>query len=100
MKIDEDCGVVASVERWEVIKAARFSVGLAGRDRSPAEIADDFRHQSGERVSRAARPAADQFLIQPHTRVGRRSADCAAAGDEPRTMIAGYHWFTDWGRDR
>jgi glycogen debranching enzyme len=23
----------------------------------------------------------------------------AAAGDEVRTVIAGYHWFTDWGRD-
>ena len=23
----------------------------------------------------------------------------AAAGDEGRTVIAGYHWFTDWGRD-
>jgi predicted glycogen debranching enzyme len=22
-----------------------------------------------------------------------------AEGDEPRTVIAGYHWFTDWGRD-
>jgi predicted glycogen debranching enzyme len=22
-----------------------------------------------------------------------------AAGVEPRTVIAGYHWFTDWGRD-
>src|SRR5207253_205193 len=22
-----------------------------------------------------------------------------AAGDEVRTVIAGYHWFTDWGRD-
>jgi predicted glycogen debranching enzyme len=22
-----------------------------------------------------------------------------AAGDEARTVIAGYHWFTDWGRD-
>ena len=23
----------------------------------------------------------------------------AAGGDEVRTVIAGYHWFTDWGRD-
>ena len=23
----------------------------------------------------------------------------SAAGDEVRTVIAGYHWFTDWGRD-
>ena len=22
-----------------------------------------------------------------------------AAGEEVRTVIAGYHWFTDWGRD-
>src|SRR6185295_9011485 len=23
----------------------------------------------------------------------------AASGEELRTVIAGYHWFTDWGRD-
>ena len=22
-----------------------------------------------------------------------------ASGDDARTVIAGYHWFTDWGRD-
>jgi predicted glycogen debranching enzyme len=42
--------------------------------------------------------AADQFLIAP---VGRSEevARARAAGDEARTVIAGYHWFTDWGRD-
>ena len=42
--------------------------------------------------------AADQFLIAP---VGRAedAARARAAGDEPRSVIAGYHWFTDWGRD-
>ena len=42
--------------------------------------------------------AADQFLITP---VGRAedAARARAAGDEPLTVIAGYHWFTDWGRD-
>ncbi len=42
--------------------------------------------------------AADQFIIVPAT----RAADLAraiAAGDDARTVIAGYHWFTDWGRD-
>ena len=42
--------------------------------------------------------AADQFLISP---VGR-TADTVQArsiGDESPTVIAGYHWFTDWGRD-
>ena len=42
--------------------------------------------------------AADQFLIMP---VGRAedAARMQASGDEVRTVIAGYHWFTDWGRD-
>jgi predicted glycogen debranching enzyme len=42
--------------------------------------------------------AADQFLIEP---VGRTedAARARATGDQIRTVIAGYHWFTDWGRD-
>lgn len=42
--------------------------------------------------------AADQFIITPTT----RSEDVIrqqAAGEEVRTIIAGYPWFTDWGRD-
>src|SRR5262249_39605773 len=27
------------------------------------------------------------------------AARARAAGGEVRTVIAGYHWFTDWGRD-
>ena len=42
--------------------------------------------------------AADQFLITP---IGRSedAARAKASGDELRSVIAGYHWFTDWGRD-
>ena len=42
--------------------------------------------------------AADQFLITPAGRA-EDAARAHAAGDEARTVIAGYHWFTDWGRD-
>ncbi len=42
--------------------------------------------------------AADQFLITPVGRV-EDAARARAAGDEIRSVIAGYHWFTDWGRD-
>ena len=42
--------------------------------------------------------AADQFIIRPAGRV-EDTARARAAGDEVRTIIAGYHWFTDWGRD-
>ena len=42
--------------------------------------------------------AADQFIITPAGRV-EDAARARAPGDEVRTVIAGYHWFTDWGRD-
>jgi predicted glycogen debranching enzyme len=42
--------------------------------------------------------AADQFIIAPAGRTGE-IARAHAYGDEVRTVIAGYHWFTDWGRD-
>ena len=42
--------------------------------------------------------AADQFVIKP---AGRKedAARAQAAGYELHSVIAGYHWFTDWGRD-
>lgn len=42
--------------------------------------------------------AADQFIITPAGRY-EEAARARATGDEVRTVIAGYHWFTDWGRD-
>jgi predicted glycogen debranching enzyme len=42
--------------------------------------------------------AADQFVIEPATRAAEATR-ARAAGDDARSVIAGYHWFTDWGRD-
>jgi len=42
--------------------------------------------------------AADQFVIEPTTRLPDE-VRAHASGDEVRSVIAGYHWFTDWGRD-
>jgi predicted glycogen debranching enzyme len=94
----ENCGLVASVEGWPVVHALSFDDCLGAemerRERllaiAGAAVKDEF---SGQLVL-----AADQFLVRPYA----RSADEArarATGDEPRTVIAGYHWFTDWGRD-
>ena len=98
LHIDEDAGIVASVERWEIIKALTFA------NANEAEIERRQRLLSiasvnPEKIFPAQLAlAADQFLIHPHTRVADE-ARVRAAGDEPRTVIAGYHWFTDWGRD-
>jgi predicted glycogen debranching enzyme len=42
--------------------------------------------------------AADQFLVVPAARVAATTR-ARAQGAAMRTVIAGYHWFTDWGRD-
>ena len=42
--------------------------------------------------------SADSFIFVPAGRVADQMR-ARAEGDEVRTVIAGYHWFTDWGRD-
>jgi predicted glycogen debranching enzyme len=42
--------------------------------------------------------AADQFIITPSGR-SEEIKRARAVGDEIKSIIAGYHWFTDWGRD-
>jgi predicted glycogen debranching enzyme len=94
----EDATIVASTESWDIMSAL-----------SPKE-AWDAEHDRRRRLLLEAHPgprdetcdeliwAADQFIIRP---VGRQedTARARAAGNEIRTIIAGYHWFTDWGRD-
>src|SRR5439155_567761 len=42
--------------------------------------------------------AADQFIILPGSRP-EENVLASISGEEVRTIVAGYHWFTDWGRD-
>ncbi len=90
--------LVASAEPWEAMDAldpeAALRTELTRRRRLHAVA------HPGARTGPAAELvlAADQFVVAPAGRV----ADAAlirATGDEARTIIAGYHWFTDWGRD-
>jgi predicted glycogen debranching enzyme len=89
---------IASTEEWYTITALDADAAFTTeRDRLRRLIhnADPRAHQSpaAELVL-----AADQFIIVPAGRV-RDAARARAAGDELRSVIAGYHWFTDWGRD-
>ncbi len=95
---DREVVLSGSTETWERALAL-----------SPAECLEAEgrrRHKLVCRADKAAHTglgaelvlAADQYIIVPAT----RAADMAraiAAGDDARTIVAGYHWFTDWGRD-
>jgi predicted glycogen debranching enzyme len=95
---DHDVTLLASTETWELVRALQPAEALAAE------------HERRQRLLLRANPAArdgfgaelvlaaDQFIIRPAGRV-EEAARARAAGDEVRTVIAGYHWFTDWGRD-
>jgi predicted glycogen debranching enzyme len=98
LRRDAPLTLVASCERWHTVlalkpeDARRFEIERRRRliDMAPPAA------RSG--LGAALVLAADTFTIIPVGRV----ADLArsrAEGDDLRTVIAGYHWFTDWGRD-
>ncbi|HSF34395.1 MAG TPA: amylo-alpha-1,6-glucosidase [Candidatus Tectomicrobia bacterium] len=90
--------LIASTESWPTVLALQ------------ADEAESAERRRRQRLLAAAHPeahsgtaaelvlAADQFIITPAGRVAD-TARARAAGDEVRSIIAGYHWFTDWGRD-
>jgi predicted glycogen debranching enzyme len=90
--------IVASTESWEVISALppgeALDTEFARRRALLARAGMDTHCDFGAEMVLAA----DQFVITPVGRM-RDMARAHAAGDEVRTVIAGYHWFTDWGRD-
>jgi glycogen debranching enzyme len=99
--------VTASAEAW-----SRFEM-------LPPEKSLDAENDRRSRLLAAAHPkardglagelvlAADQFLIAPAaraddapaSRTGGARPSMPPLSDGARTVIAGYHWFTDWGRD-
>jgi predicted glycogen debranching enzyme len=93
-----DATLVASTEPWTTLLALKppeaWAAEMERRQRlitfAPTEL------RSGP--ARELVLAADQFLMTPAGRV-QDAARARAAGDEVRSVIAGYHWFTDWGRD-
>jgi predicted glycogen debranching enzyme len=74
--------------RFDLTLGDAVIVFRAGGDRSEPAVACADRTIAAERARRAARPAtwlaADSYLVNRGT---------------GRTLIAGFPWFTDWGRD-
>ena len=93
-----DVTLVASTESWERIHALPpTDAAEAERERRRRLVA--IAGSAGEDPLGAELVlAADQFIITPAGRA-EEAARARAAGEEIRTVIAGYHWFTDWGRD-
>jgi predicted glycogen debranching enzyme len=94
----ESACLVGSTELWPAVEAMDSCKAIETEIRrresliqaAPSNVCTDF---ALDLVL-----ASDQFLIIPASRQ-RDKALARAEGEEAWTVIAGYHWFTDWGRD-
>jgi predicted glycogen debranching enzyme len=90
--------LLASTEAWHTVMALAPDDALAyERERRRRLLA--LAHpelQTG--VAAELVLAADAFIVTPRTRVAD-SMRARSHGDDICTIFAGYHWFTDWGRD-
>jgi predicted glycogen debranching enzyme len=97
LQLDQPVTLIASTESWEILEAlspdAAASAEIDRRRRLLTMAGDLPSNLTAELVL-----AADQFIITPAGRI-EEAARARAAGSDVRTVIAGYHWFTDWGRD-
>jgi len=95
---DEPVTLMASTEPWETILALNAEQANDAEDDRRRRLLSIARCEDQEDVVAELVLAADQFIITPAGRA-EEAARAKAAGEEVRTVIAGYHWFTDWGRD-
>jgi predicted glycogen debranching enzyme len=90
--------LVASTEPWDIIQALSPDEAHEAECDRRDRLLEIARGAADSDVGAELVLAADQFLITPSGRF-EDAARAKAAGDELRSVIAGYHWFTDWGRD-
>jgi predicted glycogen debranching enzyme len=90
--------LIASTESWDALTALTpdecISLELQRRESLLSRAGEVIDSPFAAQLALAG----DQFVITPSS----RTADMTrfqAAGDQPHTIIAGYHWFSDWGRD-
>jgi predicted glycogen debranching enzyme len=98
MRRDADTGFITSVETWEIARALSVDEAFDAERMRRGRLLEIAKTRRDDDFASQLVLASDQFLVHPHTRVVDE-VRAFAAGESPRTVIAGYHWFTDWGRD-
>ena len=90
--------LTASTESWETVSVLSPDRAVEMEKERRLRLLSLADPKAGSGPAAELVFAADQFIIAPAGRQADR-VRAHARGDEIRTVIAGYHWFTDWGRD-
>lgn len=94
----DEATLVFSTEGWDHIRATSPAEALATEQARRRRLIEQAALPARKGFAAELVLAADQFVFTPAARVAD-AARARAHGDEVRSVIAGYHWFTDWGRD-
>ncbi len=98
LRQNQPATLIASTEDWTSILAIDPENALAFALERCQRLIGSAHPSAHSGLAAELVLAADQFIIEPAGRI-EDAARARAAGDDVRTVIAGYHWFTDWGRD-
>jgi predicted glycogen debranching enzyme len=98
LELGQYASLVASTEPYETMSVLDPTHALAAEYGRRTRLLAQAQPAARDGVAAELVLAADQFIITPAGRT-EETARAHASGDEVRTVIAGYHWFTDWGRD-
>ncbi|HXA64527.1 MAG TPA: amylo-alpha-1,6-glucosidase, partial [Bryobacteraceae bacterium] len=107
LRQDSDATLIASAEYWENMRALTPTSAIESESERKRRMLTAAADRLGKDLNDLVNNnptcaeliwAADQFVITPAGRINDATR-ARAVGDEVRTVIAGYHWFTDWGRD-
>lgn len=79
LSLNKPVSLIASIERHNVREASRYREAEVARRK-----AIEIKTPVDDELAVALASAADQFIV---------------SRGEQKTIIAGYHWFADWGRD-
>ena len=94
---DQPVVFVATTQAWATLDFDVFETFDAERRRMTQLLARGS-HMQGDDFAEQLAMAGDQFIVLPGSRLEEKVL-AEAEGTELRTVIAGYHWFGDWGRD-
>lgn len=89
---------VASIEPWNVMLTMSAQEAILAEKQRKTILLKQAKNLRQNPIAARLVVAADQFIMTPLT----READVIrlqAIGETVRSVIAGFPWFTDWGRD-
>jgi predicted glycogen debranching enzyme len=95
---DNPVTLVASAESWDAVRAVTPEYAYAAETLRRKRLLGRATGVPPDGTAAELVLAADQFIIVPEGRLDD-TLRARASGDDVRSIIAGYPWFTDWGRD-